>query len=422
MFNRFKENKKVILERLTEIIAMVISVSIIILVADNSETFNRGEKETEDDGLTLWYNDQRYDDYFTSLATDYEKVKGIKVNVKYMSDIDYLENINKANKQTDDTLGRAPDIYLLDSDELEAAYGYGLAKENDNSSYNLENYSPAAINAITYKGKKVAYPLTFDTEFMIYNDAYFKSVPVNFQAIINYSKNFKFSENKDVKYIMYWNVEDIYHNYGFVGKYMNIGGESGDDKTKINVNTDEVKNAFNFYTELSKDFGINISDNFSGLAKAFMNGEIIASIVTMDEYNELKELDNPKKISYNICGLPDLNDESGTKPLSRTETLVVNYMSDKDKKAEELAKYATYDRTDLIYSQTGLFSTKHTDYANADYAVIQEQYDNSCILPKMLVTGDYFAQVQSVLNKAWNGAKVEDNLNTMYETYKTRLQ
>ena len=100
MFNRFKENKKVILERLTEIIAMVISVSIIILVADNSETFNRGEKETEDDGLTLWYNDQRYDDYFTSLATDYEKVKGIKVNVKYMSDIDYLENINKAiNRQ-----------------------------------------------------------------------------------------------------------------------------------------------------------------------------------------------------------------------------------------------------------------------------------------------------------------------------------
>ena len=135
MFNIFKENKKVILERLTEIITMVISVSIIILVADNSETFNRGEKETEDDGLTLWYNDQRYDDYFTSLAIDYEKVKGIKVDVKYISDIDYLENINKANKQTDDTLGRAPDIYLLDSDELEAAYGYGLAKENDNSSY-----------------------------------------------------------------------------------------------------------------------------------------------------------------------------------------------------------------------------------------------------------------------------------------------
>ncbi len=422
MFNRFKENKKVILERLTEIIAMVISVSIIILVADNSGTFNRSEKETEDDGLTLWYNDQRYDEYFTNLAADYEKVKGIKVNVKYMSDIDYLENINKANKQTDDTLGKAPDIYLLDSDELEAAYGYGLAKENESTSYNLENYSPAAINAITYKGKKVAYPLTFDTEFMIYNDAYFKSVPVNFQAIINYSKNFKFSENKDVKYIMYWNVEDIYHNYGFVGKYMNIGGEAGDDKTKIDVNTDEVKKAFNFYTELSKDFGINISDDFSVLAKAFINGEIIASIVTMDEYNELKELDNPKKISYNICGLPDLNDESGTKPLSRTETLVVNYMSDKDKEAEELAKYATYDRTDLIYSQTGLFSTKHTDYANADYAVIQEQYDNSCILPKMLVTGDYFAQVQSVLNKAWNGEKVEDNLNTMYETYKTRLQ
>ena len=107
MFDRIKENKKVILERLTEIIAMVISVSIIILVADNSGTFNRSEKETEDDGLTLWYNDQRYDEYFTNLAADYEKVKGIKVNVKYMSDIDYLENINKANKQTDDTLGKA---------------------------------------------------------------------------------------------------------------------------------------------------------------------------------------------------------------------------------------------------------------------------------------------------------------------------
>ena len=200
MFNKFKKNKSAIIRTLTEIIVMVISVSIIILLAENGVSFKHKNKYRVDEKeLNIWYNDLKYETYFSKLSKEYEKDTGIKVNAAYMSDIDYLENINKANKKIDETLGEAPDIYLIDSEELEAAYRYGLAAENDNPIYNSDNYSETALNAITYKGKYVAYPLTFDTEFMIYNNEYFKSAPESFDSIVNYAKNFNSAENPDIK-------------------------------------------------------------------------------------------------------------------------------------------------------------------------------------------------------------------------------
>lgn len=423
MFNKFKKNKSAIIRTLTEIIVMVISVSIIILLAENGVSFKHKNKYRVDEKeLNIWYNDLKYETYFSKLSKEYEKDTGIKVNAAYMSDIDYLENINKANKKIDETLGEAPDIYLIDSEELEAAYRYGLAAENDNPIYNSDNYSETALNAITYKGKYVAYPLTFDTEFMIYNNEYFKSAPESFDSIVNYAKNFNSAENPDIKYIMYWNAEDIFHNYGFVGNYLNIGGVNGDDKSAVNINTDEVKKAFSYYTSLASVFRIGIDEDYSRIPESFINGEIVCSIVTMNEFNNIKNAENPKGISYSACVLPALNEELSSKSLSCTETLVVNYMSDKEKMAKAFAEYATYKRVDMIYDNTGLLSARHTNYMNEFYSIIQEQYDKSCSLPKLMMTSDYFMQTQSVLNKAWQGEDVSEYLDKMNDTYTTRLK
>lgn len=419
-----KDKMKYMKNVLTEIVVMIISVSIIIFAAEKCESVSEDSYKKHngiEKELTVWYNDKNYDNYFNAIAKEYEKVTGIKIKSVYVSDVDYLENINKANKNTDDSLGDAPDVYLIDSDELEAAYGYGLAAVNNDTVYNESNYAKTALDAVTFKGKYVAYPFSFDTAFMIYNAAYFKDAPDDFQSIVMYAKNFDSAKNPDISHILYFNAEDVFHNLGFVGNYLNVGGTTGDDKTKININSDEVKSAFKAYTELSKVFDVNILDDFSDISTEFMSGHIVCTIVNMEEFNQIRNYNNINGLVYKACMLPDISKDIKTKSVSCTDTFAVNYMSDKEQMAKDFAKYATYSRADMIYENTGYLPARNVNYMNEFYKVIKEQYDNSCSLPKLMVTNDYFIQLQSILNKAWQGEDISKNLDNMYEMYAVRM-
>ena len=96
-------------------------------------------------------------------------------------------------------------------------------------------------------------------------------------------------------------------------------------------------------------------------------------------------------------------------------------MSENEEMAKELAEYATYERTDLIYANTGFLPTRHIDYVDPFNEMIQRQYDHSAILPKFRVTKDYYLQMQSMLNGAWKGSSINDIIQKFIDTYEMRL-
>lgn len=416
-------------KRLTEIIIMVLSVSVIISIAwkhrDSSVIWEETDRKASVAGnheLTVWYNNEDYENYLNCLAEEYQKETGITLKLQYISDIDYFDSINKANKHTDDTYGNPPDVYMLSSEELEEAYGYGLAAENDSPLYQSDTYSETALRAITYKGKYVAYPLAFDTAFMIYNVGYLQSPPESIESIMSYESSFDWEANPNISHVMYFNLSDILHTYAFAGAYINVGGEYGDNKDILQLDTENLTKALSYYHSLSDRLRMNFDSNFEEIPKAFMEGNIICSIIDMKEFNEMRRMGNVREIKYNLCEIPPINAELDTKALSYTEVLVVNYLSDKEEAAKELAEYASYYRTDLIYSNTGMLPAKHVDYVDSYNETIQRQYEHSGILPKFRVTKDFYLQMQSLLNGAWKGNDISDMIQNISETYKIRLQ
>lgn len=120
--------------------------------------------------IYLWYADENLTDYLTGAAASFGEQEGVRVIPVMSSDSQYLEAINDASLNGT----QVPDVFLLSNDSLEKAYLAGLAGEiQDERNICNETYFPnAALSAVSYHGKKIAYPLYFETSALIYNETY----------------------------------------------------------------------------------------------------------------------------------------------------------------------------------------------------------------------------------------------------------
>ena len=114
--------------RLLGVAVLLLAVAVILLVyffgvspKDNGQSDKGlGKKET----IHLWYTDDALTDYLANKALEFYDRTDIRVEVKLVSGLEYLEAINKASIDRD---GDAPDLYILSNDSLEKAYLAGLA-------------------------------------------------------------------------------------------------------------------------------------------------------------------------------------------------------------------------------------------------------------------------------------------------------
>lgn len=124
------------------------------------------------DTLYLWYADEALTDYLNSIAVAYsEYQEEARVVPVYTSGLEYLETINQASQNADET----PDLFIVSNDSLEKAYLGGLASEvqkTDQVKPFEEIFPEAAMRAVTYKEKPIAYPFYFETSCFLYNKTY----------------------------------------------------------------------------------------------------------------------------------------------------------------------------------------------------------------------------------------------------------
>ena len=122
------------------------------------------------DTIYFWYYDESMTDYINKAAVDFGEKNNVHVMPMLVTMDNYLEAVNNASVENN----QLPDAYLLGHESLEMAYLTGLACEIDDpwdfcsSSY----FSEAALNSVTYQGKKIAYPLSYNTCALIYNVDY----------------------------------------------------------------------------------------------------------------------------------------------------------------------------------------------------------------------------------------------------------
>lgn len=402
------------------------------------------------DTLYFWYCDESMSDYINSAAVVFGGKYDVRIMPKLVSASEYLEAINRATLQGE----QAPDVYFITNDFLEKAYLAGLAVEiSDDNKLVTENHFPkAALDAVTYKGKTVAYPVTFETTALLYNETFLQewalqqvtkeaeeagvtydeatllakrdelmltAIPETIEEMLLMSDSFDPPET--VEGILKWDVSDIFYNYHFIGNYMVVGGDCGDDKTNININNPEAIACLEVYKALNQFFYIE-SDlvSYESVVQDFLEGKLVYTIATTDAVEKVEKAIKEGTFTYNygVALMPDPSSELKGRSLSVTGTVAVNGYSQNRDMANKFAAFLAGEYAPDLYMRSGKCAAYNkVEPANGALEIFSMEYAESIPLNKMIETSNFWIQLEILFSKVWNGGDV----NSLVEQLEQQL-
>ncbi len=496
-------------QKLVVIALMTLMVVGIIFVGQRE---NQVKEENEKnayyqvENVYLWYTDEDFTEFFTNAAVEFHELySDIRVIPTLVDSAEYLENINEASLSNDSF----PDVYMLTNDSIEKAYLSGLASNVRDSEgvLNQAHFGAGALSAVTYDGNYVGYPLSYETTALLYNRTYLQNyvdklntegvsdidadagvdslsaedlekyledmenagntldetvteaktytlkefIPETFDDIIEFANVYEASDG--VEAILKWDVSDIFYNYLFVGNYMIVGGDAGDDTGNISIcNTDSVA-CMKIYQNLNSVFSIDTdSSDYDSMLKDFLDGKFVYTIVTSDaiktvnealdkkqaeideavaarelalanaedgealndsEAFEASEIEIPVKYDFGYANIPDLSGDLKSRSLSVTNALLVNGYSEKKDAANKVAAFLTTKYAGSVYERTGrLPAAKDANLEGEAFDVFLSEYGDSIPLPKIVETSNLWVQLEIAFTDIWGGEDVEERLNS----------
>jgi len=409
------------------------------------------DKET----IYFWYSDSSMTDYLNSAAVTFGQENDVRVIPKLVSDSAYLEEIHRASLEDK----QVPDVYMLSNDSLGKAYLAGLASriQDTQGLCTTENFPQTALSAVTYRDKLVAYPYYYETSALLYNKTYLEEwtaaqltaqkeqegeqepgtegndgddgderleitqqqieagIPVNMDELLAFADNYDAPEN--VEAVLKWDVSDIFYNYYFVGEYMNVGGEAGDDVKSIDIYNDEAKRCLEIYQALNQFFSIDADAvDYETVLQEFIEGKLVFTVVTPDAVEVLEQAKEEGTFAYEygVATMPMPSAELRGRSLSVTSSVVINGYSDHKELANEFAAFLTEDYLDNLYERTGKLSANLSANTDKEHLMtFMEEYKNSISLPKMIETSNFWIHLEVAFARIWAGEDVETQLQAL---------
>lgn len=433
------------------------------------------QKET----IRVWYGDESLANYISSAAVAYGEANNVRILPSYVAESDYLEAVNKATLgDSEDTLPM-PDVYLISHESLERAYLAGLAVPVDDPAgvMNEDVFPRAALSAVSYHGKSVAYPLYYETSALLYNETYLyewarqqagkadgegnvegeggefeeldelpdeentpvvfdeetialrtqqffdRAIPTTVSDILQMADSFDPPET--VEGIFSWDVSDIFYNYYFVGNYMNLGGEAGDDRNLIDIYNQETISCLSVYQGLNQFFSIDSSEeSYESVLQDFLEGKLVFTIATTDAVAALASAKEEGSFAYDygIALMPDPSPELTGRSMSVTGAVAVNGYSEHQKLANDFATFLVDGYVENLYDLTGKAPANRK--VNQDDGALQiflAEYEDSMPLPKLMEASNYWIQLEVLFARVWNGEDVNGLVEQLDQQMRTQL-
>lgn len=407
-----------------------------------------------EDTIYFWYADEALTHFVNSAAVAFGEQNSVHVIPVLASDSEYLEAVNQASLKKE----QLPDVFLIGHESLEKAYLAGLAEEIEDAAgiCTAEHFPEAALAAVTYKDKIIAYPLFFDTSVLLYNETYLEqwasqralfelqgglevdeetgepidelstempdeavwaaktaeymmeAVPGTIDDILNIANTFDVPEGVDA--ILKWDLSDVLYNYWIVGNYMNVGGRAGDDKNIVHILNDETVRCLETYTALNQFFFIEPEEvTYESVVSDFLEQKIMFTIVTTDIAKRIEEAqaDGTLHFQYGAALMPAVSEELESRSVSVTQAVAVNGYSEHAALANQFAAYLVGECANDLYAKTGKVSANlSADADNGLLQIFKMEYADSAPLPKMMETGHYWLLLERLFSKAWTGTDV----------------
>ncbi len=409
--------------------AMIAGITLLTPVSDGMNLLD-WHKET----IHLWYTDDSLTDYLNNKALDFYNATDVRVETKLVSGLEYLEAINQASLSDEET---TPDVYILSNDSLEKAYLAGLATPINNTKI-LEDstlFSQAARNAVSYHGNYVGYPLYFETSALLYNKTYLNQIaaeaglenadsliPSSIADILTIADQYSTPEN--VEYFFRWDVSDIFYNYFFIGNYISVGGDAGDDKSHIDIYNTQSIASLKVYQEMNQFFSIDTKESsYDSVIQEFLDGKTIYTIATSDCLKRLEEASGKGEFDYEygIAKLPDINQDMITRGMSVTNALVINGYSEQKDIANQFVEFLSEQGSEDLYEMTGKLPARlQTSYEDDRQLAFVQNYIDSVPIPKLAETSNFWVELEICFAKVWDGADANTELRSLSEQIKTQ--
>ncbi len=434
--------------------------------------------------VRLWYTDDNLTPYLQSRAVAYsESNDKVRIEPVLVSGLEYLEAVNEASVNEDNY----PDIYVITNDSLEKAYLAGLATEIDAEDGYLETsrFPDAAINSVTYNGKKIAYPFYFETSSLVYNKTYLEnmatenlqseidiaageaaqsetdeaikegnspeetgagedvsddaesekitqgmideavaqSLPLNISDILSFAQSYNAPE--EVEAVFKWDVTDIFYNYFFVGNYMNVGGDAGDDVTQIDIYNTDTISCMKIYQQLNQFFAIDPDQvDYDSIVQDFIDGKIVFTIATTDILDKIQKAKDSGECNfeYRVADMPGLTDDFGSRTMSVTDCIVVNGYTEHASEANAVARFICSDSSGDIYKMSHKLSSRvGVNYGDPNMDSFVSVYADSVPMPKTLETSNLWMELEIAFTKIWNGSDCNETLRNVSENILTQV-
>ena len=339
---------------------------------------------------------------------------------------------------------------------------------NEGMTIGILNYSEAAVNAVTYQGMTLGYPLSFDTSVMVYNRTYLEGwarqmaiadltgnpidmeggssesedsgnsalteedidpeqlealtseyitrmVPYTLEDLMTIANSYSVPDG--VEGIMSWDVSSIMYNYWLVGNAISVGGPYGDDRSSISVNNETAVTCLTKYQALHDYFSIESDEvTYDSVIQDFIDGKTVFTIGGYDLVKRLKEAteDGSFAYEYGFSEMPNVTSDIPSASLAITSVACVNSFSAKTGLANEFALFLTRDEAPKLTELSGLASASRSfgmdGGADQIYAI---EYAGSVSLPKMMETENIWMQLEVMFSKVWEGGDIKNELITL---------
>ena len=413
---------------LSVLVVLVIAVSFVYIAGAYGDNAGSSSESvfSRKTTINLWYNDDSLTDYLNSVCVAYtDSQNEYRVEPTLVEDTDYIQKIYDASKEGEEY----PDLFVAGNDMLERLWLSGLATEVTDTEHfaDTHTFCQSALDAVTYQSKVIAYPMSFEAAAMLYNTDYLQTmaetagqtldetVPQTMVDVITLANNYDAPE--DVTAVLKWDVSDIFYNYCFVGNYLDIGGEYGDDTSQLHVYNQQLISCLQVYQQLNQFFSIDSSsDDYDSVIQDFAAGKIVFTLATADSVNKIAqyEKENGTTVNYGVTRIPDLTSDLKSKTLSITSCLVVNGYSEEQEEANEFAQYLLYQGMDNFYDQTGKAPaiagyTFSDDHMNGFY----DAYTDSAAITKLRSASNFWMLLENTFATVWDGEDPNEQLRQL---------